>query len=318
MRQVLFHTPIGKPEKKHFVSHRSGNRLSKPLRTVRSGLRYAKTVRLKSPLLQAYLRPGKATMGQEKSRIPVTEGTYSPRPIRQGRGGLPVPAAPVGGTQPPAGTAGTQRASSSGQPPVGSSQPTIGTAWARRPPGSSQHPGEDTQPMTDMAGAQRASDPSRPPVGGTQPPVGTAGTRQPSGPSRPSMGGTQPQPVRQERGSPPVPAGLPWAAPSPQPVRQERGSPPVPAGLPWGGTQPPAGTAGTQRAAGPSRPPIGGHAGFHWGKGITQNFRRPKAAYNPNGFRRNHGKRQFGGDSPDQTAGGSAQWQHIQKRNKKK
>ena len=236
MRQVLFHTPIGKPEKKHFVSHRSGNRLSKPLRTVRSGLRYAKTVRLKSPLLQAYLRPGKATMGHEKSWIPVIEGTYSPPPIRQGRGGLPVPAVSVGGgTQPPAGTAGTQRASSSGQPHVGSSQPTIGTAWARRPPGSSQHPGEDTQPMTDMAGAQRASDPSRPPVGGTQPPVGTAGTRQPSSPSRPPVGGTQP------------PAGTAGA-------RQPSG----PSRPPVGGTQPPAGTAGTQRAAGPSRPPIGG------------------------------------------------------------
>ena len=160
--------------------------------------------------------------------------------------------------QPPTGTAGTQRASSSGQPPVGSSQPTIGTAWARRPPGSSQHPGEDTQPMTDMAGAQRASDPSRPPVGGTQPPVGTAGTRQPSGPSRPSMGGTQPpagtagtrQPSRPSR--PPVggtqpPAGTAGA-------RQPSG----PSRPPVGGTQPPAGTAGTQRAAGPSRPPIGG------------------------------------------------------------
>ena len=132
-------------------------------------------------------------------------------------------------------TAGTQRASSSGQPPVGSSQPTIGTAWARRPPGSSQHPGEDTQPMTDMAGAQRASDPSRPPVGGTQPPVGTAGTRQPSGPSRPSMGGTQP------------PAGT---AGTRQPSSPSR--PPV------GGTQPPAGTAGARQPSGPSRPPIGG------------------------------------------------------------
>ena len=137
--------------------------------------------------------------------------------------------------QPPTDTAGTQRASSSGQPPVGSSQPTIGTAWARRPPGSSQHPGEDTQPMTDMAGAQRASDPSRPPVGGTQPPVGTAGTRQPSSPSRPPVGGTQP------------PAGTAGA-------RQPSG----PSRPPVGGTQPPAGTAGTQRAAGPSRPPIGG------------------------------------------------------------
>ena len=137
--------------------------------------------------------------------------------------------------QTPTDTAGTQRASSSGQPPVGSSQPTIGTAWARRPPGSSQHPGEDTQPMTDMAGAQRASDPSRPPVGGTQPPVGTAGTRQPSGPSRPSVGGTQP------------PAGT---AGTRQPSSPSRPS--------VGGTQPPAGTAGTQRAAGPSRPPIGG------------------------------------------------------------
>lgn len=129
MRQVLFHTPIGKPEKKHFVSHRSGNRLSKPLRTVRSGLRYAKTVRLKSPLLQAYLRPGKATMGQEKRRIPVTEGTYSPRPIRQGRGGLPVPAAPLWAVPSPR----LVRQGRSG-PPAPASLP-----WAAHSPRSAQH-----------------------------------------------------------------------------------------------------------------------------------------------------------------------------------
>ena len=134
--------------------------------------------------------------------------------------------------QTPTDTAGTQRASSSGQPPVGSSQPTIGTAWARRPPGSSQHPGEDTQPMTDMAGAQRASDPSRPPVGGTQPPVGTAGTRQPSGPSRPSVGGTQP------------PAGTAGTQRAAGPSR-----PPI------GGTQASTGAKESRRISGAPRPP---------------------------------------------------------------
>ena len=136
------------------------------------------------------------------------------------------------GTQPPAGTAGTQRASSSGQPHVGSSQPTIGTAWARRPPGSSQHPGEDTQPMTDMAGAQRASDPSRPPVGGTQPPAGTAGARQPSGPSRPPVGGTQP------------PAGTAGTQRAAGPSR-----PPI------GGTQASTGAKESRRISGAPRPP---------------------------------------------------------------
>ena len=134
--------------------------------------------------------------------------------------------------QPPTDTAGTQRASSSGQPHVGSSQPTIGTAWARRPPGSSQHPGEDTQPMTDMAGAQRASDPSRPPVGGTQPPVGTAGTRQPSSPSRPPVGGTQP------------PAGTAGTQRAAGPSR-----PPI------GGTQASTGAKESRRISGAPRPP---------------------------------------------------------------
>ena len=235
MRQVLFHTPIGKPEKKHFVSHRSGNRLSKPLRTVRSGLRYAKTVRLKSPLLQAYLRPGKANMGQEKSRIPVIEGTYSPQPIRQGRGGLPVPTAPLWAVPSPR----LFRPASRGQL-TAHDRHSMGTAASRLKPASwGGHPAHDRYGR------------------------GTAGLR--------------PQPASRRR--------------HPAPSRYSRNA-----------------------AALRSQPASHrGHAGFHRGKGITQNFRRPKAAYNPNGFRRNHGKRQFGGDSPDQTAGGSAQWQHIQK-----
>ena len=142
-------------------------------------------------------RPANGFMAKIRRCVPMTPDrpsrwrsrsveTYWRKPsCRRGRACPRRVSCPVGGTQPPVGTAGTRQPSSPSRPPVGGTQPPAGTAGARQPSGPSRPPVGGTQPPAGTAGTQRAAGPSRPPIGGTQASTGAKESRRISGAPRP-------------------------------------------------------------------------------------------------------------------------------------
>ncbi len=113
---------------------------------------------------------------------------------------------PIGGRQPPPGTAGTGRTSVPAQPPINGGAPPSGTAGTRRTSAPVQPPVSGGAASSGTAGTRKTSAPAQPPVGGGAASSGTAGTRKCAVPTQPPIGG---------RGAPPGMAGKSEPKPGP-------------------------------------------------------------------------------------------------------